>query len=518
MSLLKNKKFLTAAIILTLFGILYYRFGSDLFVGIAVIIGAFLVFLIIGFLNTETGQELIGMAIGAVIIIGILYFLFGKFLIPIALGGLALIIVPTIKRMQNEKKAKAELHNNIQAKYNAIKQISENGYFKEIFKKRMVAFEANPEEIQNTEIDWPGEAKPLWLTLDKQYAFFNKNADRIDEFDINDKKYRDILRNKSYIYNQLSKSAYIGPLKNLFEEYNFDINKTLHSVLDSLYRYNNFYYEEKNNFYKEYGIIKSGIKGEQRVNEELEIFKDVIWNLPNIRLEYEDTSVESDNILITEKGVFSVEVKNFGEGGGYSLIISKDGQWLKQFENGKVEPMKNVASQVNRHIGIKQSFLNDELKKVLNDPDLPYVKIYPIIVIGNDKVLIQNESDLPIMRPSSIYHYIDGFDGIDLDRKYWQVIKEIFETHSLKSKPYPINVNIEGIEVAHRQVWEKIKACYAFYSMLLTFEEDLNYAGISLKEDEKFNIKTFNPNITPKDISEYESLEIKSLSDLIGEE
>lgn len=120
MSLLKNKKFLTAAIILTLFGILYYRFGSDLFVGIAVIIGAFLVFLIIGFLNTETGQELIGMAIGAVIIIGILYFLFGKFLIPIALGGLALIIVPTIKRMQNEKKAKAELHNNIQAKYNVM--------------------------------------------------------------------------------------------------------------------------------------------------------------------------------------------------------------------------------------------------------------------------------------------------------------------------------------------------------------------------------------------------------------
>jgi len=86
--------------------------------------------------------------------------------------------------------------------------------------------------------------------------------------------------------------------------------------------------------------------------------------------------------------VFSVEVKNFGEGGGYSLIISKDGQWLKQFENGKVEPMKNVASQVNRHIGIKQIFLNDELKKVLNDPDLPYVKIYPIIVIGNDKVLV----------------------------------------------------------------------------------------------------------------------------------
>lgn len=58
--------------------------------------------------------------------------------------------------------------------------------------------------------------------------------------------------------------------------------------------------------------------------------------------------------------------------------------------------------------------------------------------------------------------------------------------------------------------------------MLMTFEEDLAHVGIyinpglSTNPAVRFDKKNFNPNISPKEISEYRSLDFKSASDLKG--
>lgn len=185
---------------------------------------------------------------------------------------------------------------------------------------------------------------------------------------------------------------------------------------------------------KESGIIGSGIRGEKRVKEELDVFNDVLSCLYNIRLDMENTSIETDAVIISSNGVFSIEVKNYGESENYFLKITRDGQWLKVYYDDNEEPMENVTSQVNRHIGLMQRFLNNKMKENLGQ-ETPYIFIEPIFVIANENVRIENESDLVIIRPSKIYHQIKA-KQVCIPEKYVNDIAQILKSNSLPSKKY----------------------------------------------------------------------------------
>jgi hypothetical protein len=84
----------------------------------------------------------------------------------------------------------------------------------------------------------------------------------------------------------------------------------------------------------------------------------------NIRLEINGQSMETDCLVISKKGVFSIEVKNYAEHGNYELHLTKGGQWRKIFRNGRTEPLdKNITQQLNRHMALKQKFVHDERTK-----------------------------------------------------------------------------------------------------------------------------------------------------------
>ncbi|PLS19282.1 hypothetical protein CVD28_02395 [Bacillus sp. M6-12] len=157
---------------------------------------------------------------------------------------------------------------------------------------------------------------------------------------------------------------------------------------------------------KDLAIVGSGVRGEQRVNEELGMY-DYIWErLSSARLNINGQSVETDNIIISTKGIYSLEVKNYAQSGSYSIRVTKDGQWLKVFPNGNEEPIeKSVTSQMNRHIALKQKFVFDEWQKNKGQ-DVPFIPFQPVFVIANETVRIENETDLPVMRASQIYHHI----------------------------------------------------------------------------------------------------------------
>lgn len=532
MNLLKNKKILYTLAILALLVILKFCFKSKLFNELFAIIVITLGFCFLCILiSSEWGKILVGIIIGGAIALCILYQLLGEAVIPIGIIAIAVLVGMRLKRKAEIKKKNNEINqrnNEIEkdreARLKALEKLIESGYYTKILNKRLEAFNANPATIQNVEVNWNATTpQEKWLTLEQQYEFFKENAQRMNDLGLNNEK-RDyfsllgnISKNKQCLDDfQTKEFRCINPIKNLYENYQFDYKNTEKGIYSNLKQYKTLFDKEREAFFSQFSRIKSGVEGEKRVNEELALFKDVIENLQNIRLEIEGTSVESDNILITENGIFSVEVKNFGENGQYSIVIAKDGQWLKEYENGTREPMKNVTTQLNRHIGLKQRFLNDELKKKINEADLPYVNIYPLIVIANDKVMITNNSDLPVIRASSIYHYVMNYNGIKLDRKYWPAIKEIFKTHSLKPKAYPVSINFEGLELVHTQIWEQLKAYYVFSSMIDTFGDDLIHAGItSNNKDEPFKDIDVS-NTLPREISSYIHLQYKSESELRG--
>lgn len=195
---------------------------------------------------------------------------------------------------------------------------------------------------------------------------------------------------------------------------------------------------------KELRIISAGLIGEERVQNELEVYNDVFKSLFNVRLEVEGNSVESDALIFSKKGVFTLEIKNFGSSGSYEIKVTKDGQWLKVFPNGNEEPMKDVASQSNRHVGYKQKFINQKLKDA--GVDLDYVFIDPIIVIANDNVKVNNESENVILRASQIYNYIKNKNDI-ITEEQAQILFSLFKENMLEPKKYPYEDFEKGLRV-----------------------------------------------------------------------
>lgn len=228
----------------------------------------------------------------------------------------------------------------------------------------------------------------------------------------------------------------------LFFKNNVDISYI--SELRQYYssEFNNFMYElypsvvdnSKSVIEIEQAIINAGLTGERRLQEELDMYSDVLKVLYNVRLDVDGNSVESDAIIVSTKGVFTIEAKNFSATGSYSIRITKDGQWRKVFPNGNEEPMKNVVSQANRHVAYKQRFINNLLKEKGYETD--YLPVQSIIVIANDTIRIENESDFPIIRISQVYNYIQKLPD-SMSKELIDVITNLFEEHKLESLAFP---------------------------------------------------------------------------------
>lgn len=257
--------------------------------------------------------------------------------------------------------------------------------------------------------------------------------------------YNQQILNSLNQYEINSKNALI-PLNTLHNELSkYGISYESMNSFNHLIKHFGVKYQEAYDYMdKETKIIGAGINGEQRVNDELEMH-DYIWKyFSNVRFELDGQSAESDNIIISKQGIFTVEVKNYSPNGNYGIWITKDGQWLKEYPNGHLEQMNNVTSQMNRHIAIKQKLINKQWFKYYGENHTQFL-LKPIFVIANDTIRITNDSDLPIMRISQIYHYImkhpEVFTNEEVD-----TLSNIIKDNMLPLKKYELNLYADNLE------------------------------------------------------------------------
>lgn len=290
------------------------------------------------------------------------------------------------------------------------------------------------------------------LTLYDQREFFKAEREKLDKISEGIEVYRRYYKKLSTLAPLINSIDF----KNIpeLEELSLDvIIQTLKSDLGILLsEYESAY---KNAAKSSYGA-KLGILGESAVDKELSLYKDKILNLSNIRLETEGTTVESDNIIISEKGIFLVEVKNYGAGHGGKLKISQDGLWTRHDNKGKEIEVEDITAQVYRHIGITQRFLNEQMKK--NNINIPYIEIKPIIVIANKNIKIENESAIPILRISNIYHYISSYKSQHmLEENYWKSIELILNKSNKGAKSYTVPLCADKIKENYKAIYHKLK-------------------------------------------------------------
>lgn len=196
------------------------------------------------------------------------------------------------------------------------------------------------------------------------------------------KVFAKIKSSKSERLTELIEKELVSPFTHFFHEYISERNSEWYSE-----------------FKKELGIIATGIEGEMKVKKELEQYSRQFEIISNAHLIINNSSIENDIIIVSQYGVYVLEVKNLGSSGKYSLQIDKDGRWMKIFSSKK-EEMPSPVQQNERHAIFLEDFLNEKFKKKRGSSG--YIQVKGMIVIANNEVDIINSSCNTVTRSTNI--------------------------------------------------------------------------------------------------------------------
>lgn len=275
------------------------------------------------------------------------------------------------------------------------------------------------------------KSKEKWLNNDEKIKYYKELFE-----DINSKLYGNYEEYLKYLREKEKSISYA--LKDFSHTFGC-LTELINTNENKMNSFDKYIKARQSYIDSDYKGCKVGIEGENRVNQELSLYNNII-NLSNIRLEVLDNnntiqSIENDNILLTKNGIFVLEIKNFGEIGNYDIIIEKDGRWLRKNKyNGETTVIKNVTKQNNRHIAFLNKFINEGINRSFDD----YIEVEGIVVIANEKITIENyNNNQNIFRDSELYSYIKSQE-VKFKRDELEKIRDLILSKNLPPKRYPI--------------------------------------------------------------------------------
>lgn len=179
--------------------------------------------------------------------------------------------------------------------------------------------------------------------------------------------------------------------------------------------------------------LEIGLAGENEAKKYLELFDSSLRRFGPIRISYKGMYSEIDHLIICKYGVFAVEVKNIGESGSVRTIkVSKDGRWTKEYSSGKQEVVEFSANDQNiLHVGLVEKLINEKMKSFRTQ----HLEVNSVIVIGNNIVAIENESNQVIIRPSEIIHSIRARSVVLCEEEIYEICR-IIESAKVDFKKY----------------------------------------------------------------------------------
>ena len=219
-----------------------------------------------------------------------------------------------------------------------------------------------------------------------------------------------------------------------------------------------------------------GAEGEREVAKTLKDFEKIVGRekmriLPNIRIEPNGQSVESDFIVVCPNGVFALEVKNLGSTGSYNITVEKDGLWKKVMKNGRWKEMPDSISRQNeRHLmGIEQ-VINSKMGNSTEN----WIGAKSLIVFANNVVGIRNYSNNVIIRDSEIMTEIRKHP-ICLNEQQINEIAEILLAESLPAKKYKMENWMNKLVGVHLELVQQTQEVYPYLQEYIEIMTAYNY-------------------------------------------
>ena len=213
--------------------------------------------------------------------------------------------------------------------------------------------------------------------------------------------------------------------------------------------------------------IQIGVEGEQLVRKELDQYADRYVTLYGNRIAYEEgKTIESDALVFSEQGLFTVEVKNIKSRGNHMIKIAKDGVWYARRNTSEEwtvdEQASKIFDQMNRQVYGTQKFIHDQTGERHT--------VHPVIVIANDNAKIENETDWVIIRPNQLYSVISrGSDS--LSETTYRTLHRLFDTHNLGQRAFRHYDYLQEIEALSKNATILHHTFFLYSMMLATYNE-----------------------------------------------
>lgn len=163
-----------------------------------------------------------------------------------------------------------------------------------------------------------------------------------------------------------------------------------------------------NKLSQDYARLNSGAKAEAATERVVATFDHKVKRLSNNRITAYNTqdkkkiSAENDMIIICEKGIFTLEIKNSSR----NLLVTSSGDLV--YENSKDDKERlNIAEQCLLHVNITQRVIEEEFKKRYPNKKYEEVEVVPLIIIANNSIQVKdNFKRFPILLKNEIQEYI----------------------------------------------------------------------------------------------------------------
>ena len=251
-------------------------------------------------------------------------------------------------------------------------------------------------------------------------------------------RYDDRLRIESALYKKYIDVFRLGSVLISNRMNQINQNKARHKYIpqDLLDEAMVFYYEGKSvqDSYKAqsdekyFQEKKGGNKGEQKVEYALKWLDPSFIRIKRksidrvgdkcIRIcnpDFVDEKQEYDHLIISNKGIFNVETKNYTG----KLIIDKYGNWIRKKKDLE-EGVKNPIQQIRQHEKMLRSFMEKECN------------IISIICIANDKAIIEGVENcvIPIVKSDMLVEFIEKWNLSDIEMSDEQKEKCVMDIYN----------------------------------------------------------------------------------------
>lgn len=201
---------------------------------------------------------------------------------------------------------------------------------------------------------------------------------------------------------------------------------------DAFEEYMSWLESEYSAFSADYGKISSGYEGERKVLQTIEqqnpgtwdVITNAVLPIVNPKNDFEKSikEFENDFIIVCDKGVFSLEVKNYHSG---SISITNDGQVIHKDKIGNIikDGKQNVVEQNEKHKSYLMRFVKDQVPEINMDS----IKSF-IVFANNDFSVEQNDIQYPIYRDSLISNVISKLPVVLTEKEQELISKSITDS------------------------------------------------------------------------------------------